>query len=66
MNHTCRIPYRIPHSAQRMPHRACEDNLDITMVENYVNQVKVISVVGNSLRLRIIIKNGREVGKSIG
>ena len=36
------------------------------MVENYVNQVKVISVVGNSLRLRIIIKNGREVGKSIG
>ena len=31
------------------------------MVQDYVMKVKGIRVVGKSLRLRLIIKNGREV-----
>ena len=60
------ITHAAYRTTYRMPHTACEDNLDITIVEDYVNQVKAISVVGNSLRLKFFIKNGREVSKSIG
>ena len=33
------------------------------MVQDYVMKVEGIRVVGNSLRRRLIIKNGRKVGK---